>query len=48
MCDEEFNAQFSQSVCKVFELNGKCVMIGLKTSENCYDVCQDSLSMFHG
>ena len=40
---------FSQNVCKVFDLNGKCVMIGLRTSTNCYEVCQDSFnsSFFH-
>ena len=41
---KEFNVQFSQNVSNVFELNEKCVMIGLRTSEKCYFVCQDSLS----
>ena len=34
ICDKEFNVQFSQNLCKVFDLNGNCVMIGLRTSYN--------------
>ena len=37
--EKEFNVQFSQNVCKVFDLNGKCVMIGLRTLENFHVVC---------
>ena len=43
ICEKEFNDQFSQNVCKVFDLNGKRVMIGLRTLENFHVVCQDSL-----
>ena len=32
MC--EFNVQFSQNLCKVFDLNKVCVMIGLRTCDN--------------
>ena len=39
--DKNFNIQFSQNLCKVFGLNGNCVMIGLRTSDNCYAVCQN-------
>ena len=46
ICDKEFNVQFSQNVCKVLDLNGNCVTIGLRTSDNCYVVCQDSLPSF--
>ena len=44
--DKKFNAQFSQNLCKVFDLNGNCVMIGLKTSDNCYAICQNPYSSF--
>ena len=27
----------------MFDLNGNCVMIGLRSYDNCYVVCQDSL-----
>ncbi|KAL6342710.1 hypothetical protein AAG906_013116 [Vitis piasezkii] len=30
ICDKKFNVQFSQNLCKVFDLNGNCVMIGIK------------------
>ena len=30
-------------MCKVFDLNGDCVMISLKTCNNCYVVCQNKL-----
>ena len=43
ICEKEFNVHLSQNVCKVFHLNGKCVMIGLRTLENFHVVCQDSL-----
>ena len=46
ICDKEFNVQFSQNVCKVLDLNGNCVTIGLRTSDNCYVVCQHSLPSF--
>ena len=36
-----FNVQFSQNLCKVFDLKENCVMIGLRTSDNCYVVCQN-------
>ena len=36
ICDKKFNVHFSQNLCKVFDLNGNCVMIGLRTSNNCY------------
>ena len=42
MC--EFNVQFSQNLCKVFDLNDVCVMIGLRTCDNYYIVSQKSLS----
>ncbi|KAL6345648.1 hypothetical protein AAG906_017383 [Vitis piasezkii] len=41
ICDKKFNVQFSKNLCKVFDLNGNCVMIGLRTSDNCYVVCQN-------
>ena len=44
ICDKKFNVQFSQNLCKVFDLNGNCVMIGLRTSDNCYVVCQNPSS----
>ena len=44
ICENEFNVQFSQNLCKVFDLNGACVMIGLRTYDNCYAVSQKSLS----
>ena len=28
ICENKFNVQFSQNLCKVFDLNGACVMIG--------------------
>ena len=28
ICENKFNVQFSQNFCKVFDLNGACVMIG--------------------
>ena len=39
-----FNVQFSQNLCKVFDLNKVCVMIGLRTCDNYYVVSQKSLS----
>ena len=42
ICDKKFNVQFSQNLFKVFDLNGNCVMIGLRTLDNCYVVCQYS------
>ena len=36
-----FNVQFSQNLCKVFDLKENCVMIGLRNSDNCYAVCQN-------
>ena len=44
ICDKKFNVQFSQNLCKVFDLNGNCVMSGLRTSNNCYVVCQNPFS----
>ena len=44
--DKKFNVQFSQNLCKVFDLNTNCVMIGLKTSDNCYAICQNPYSSF--
>ncbi|KAJ9696872.1 hypothetical protein PVL29_008873 [Vitis rotundifolia] len=44
MCENEFNVQFSQNLCKVFDLNDVCVMIGLRTCDNCYVVSQKSPS----
>ena len=44
MCENEFNVQFSQNRCKVFDLNDACVMIGLRTYDNCYVVSQKSPS----
>ena len=41
ICDKKFNVQFSQNLCKVFGLNGNCVMIGLRTFDNCYAICQN-------
>ncbi|KAJ9680449.1 hypothetical protein PVL29_019700 [Vitis rotundifolia] len=46
MCENEFNVQFSQNLCKVFDLNDVCVMIGLRTCDNCYVVSQKSPSSF--
>ena len=45
MCENEFNVQFSQNLCKVFDLNDVCVMIGLRTCDNCYVVSQKSPSL---
>ena len=42
ICDKKFNVQFSQNLCKVFDLDGNCVMIGLRTSNNSYVVSQES------
>ena len=42
ICDKKFNVQYSQNLYKVFDLNGNCVMIGLRTLDNCYVVCQYS------
>ncbi|KAL6340381.1 hypothetical protein AAG906_006034 [Vitis piasezkii] len=44
MCENEFNVQFSQNLCKVFDLNDAYVMIGLRTCDNCYVVSQKSPS----
>ena len=44
LCENEFNVQFSQNFCKVFDLNDACVMIGLRTCDNCYVVSQKSPS----
>ena len=44
MCENKFNVQFSQNLCKVFDLNDACVMIGLRTCDNCYVVSQKSPS----
>nr|CAN69096.1 hypothetical protein VITISV_025437 [Vitis vinifera] len=44
MCENEFNVQFSQNLCKVFDLNDVCVMIGLRTCDNCYVVSKKSPS----
>nr|CAN82949.1 hypothetical protein VITISV_018262 [Vitis vinifera] len=44
MCENEFNVQFSQNLCKVFDLNDACVMISLRTCDNCYVVSQKSPS----
>ena len=41
ICDKKFNVQFSQNLCKVFDLNGNGAMIGLRTSDNCYAVFQN-------
>ena len=41
ICDKKFNVQFSKNLCKVFGLNGNCVMIGLRTFDNCYAICQN-------
>lgn len=38
ICDNNFNVQFSQNMCNVFDLNGNCVMVLLRTSDNCYVV----------
>ncbi|RVW98135.1 hypothetical protein CK203_031853 [Vitis vinifera] len=46
ICDKKFNVQFSQNLCKVFDLNGNCVIIGLRTSDNCYAVCQNPSTSF--
>ena len=46
ICDKKFNVQFSQNLCKVFDLKGNCVMIGLRTSDNCYAVCQNPFTSF--
>ena len=32
---------FRSNLCKVLYLNGNCVMIGLRTFNNCYVVCQN-------
>ena len=42
ICDNKFNVQFSQNMCKVFDLNDNCVMVVLRTSDNCYAISQDS------
>ena len=44
MCENKFNVQFSQNLCKVFDLNDACVMIGLRTCDNCYVVSKKSPS----
>ena len=36
LCENKLNVQFSQNVYKMFNLNGDCVMIGLKACGNCY------------
>ncbi|RVW69235.1 Retrovirus-related Pol polyprotein from transposon TNT 1-94 [Vitis vinifera] len=46
ICDKKFNVQFSQNLCEVFDLKGNCVMIGLRTSDNCYVVCQNPSTSF--
>ncbi|RVX07779.1 Retrovirus-related Pol polyprotein from transposon RE1 [Vitis vinifera] len=46
ICDKKFNVQFSQNLCKVFDLKGNCVMIGLRTSDNCYAVYQNPSTSF--
>ena len=40
LCENKLNVQFSQNMCKMFDLNGDCVMIVLKTCGNCYVVSQ--------
>ena len=44
MCGNEFNVKFSQTFCKVFDLNDVCVIIGLRTCDNCYVVSKKSPS----
>ena len=46
ICDKKFNVQFSQNLCKVFDLKENCGMIGLRTSDNCYAVCQNPSTSF--
>ena len=43
ICENEFNVQFSQNLCKMFDLNDACVMIGLRTCDNCYVVSKNLL-----
>ena len=44
MCGNQFNVKFSQTFCKVFDLNDVCVIIGLRTCDNWYVVSKKSPS----
>jgi len=38
LCDDDFVVQFSKKECNIFDNNGKWLMGGERTSDNCYGI----------
>lgn len=43
LCDDEIFVKFDQNTCKVFDKANNCVMLGSKSSDNCYQTKNEGM-----